>query len=211
LAEVRNSRQLRAPLKDKFGDFGTLGRLGRAIIKYNRWSKLICFARLEKEEKNNCMMNENNSKSHRTVIDPSIPEHDVCVEWSIRVWGRDTEILNIDRARALYPLALDPLFVQQTSSGFPVVVQTLIIDPLLGRFTHEFQRRFKELMGETKEDVEGRRVHERQTESMPGTINQFGIPSDFFDESFRSQPSDDEIAAPGKQAKGQAAERRKAA
>lgn len=157
------------------------------------------------------MMNESNSKSHRTVIDPSIPEHDVCLEWSIRVWGRDCEIVNIDKARASYPFALDPKFVQQTSAGFPVLVETLVINPLLARLSHEFRRQFEELISESNEDIAGPRIQQRQAESMPGAIDPFGISPEFFDGLMGSQTSDDEIAASGKQAKEQLAACRKAA
>lgn len=151
--------------------------------------KLIYFACSEEAEEN-LPMNENISKPSSTVIDASVPEHALCMEWSIRIWGRDVEIVNIEKARALYPMALLPDCLSETRGSFPSLMETLILKPVLMQLNSWLQEEF-----------------ERDAKFTELRLNA----AKSFDESLPDLASMEETIGPRDDSRDQTAERRKVA
>lgn len=74
-------------------------------------------------------MKTNASKAKDSIIDPAIPDYELCLEWSVRVRGRDEEIVNIE-GRTPYPMGLHPDFFGATVCDFPKLFETLVTKPV---------------------------------------------------------------------------------
>jgi hypothetical protein len=61
--------------------------------------------------------------------DPTIPENDLKIEWTIRIWGRDEEIANMSGGTS-YPQGIDPTFYPMAADRIPDLLQTLMMEPI---------------------------------------------------------------------------------
>lgn len=74
-------------------------------------------------------MHQKVSTPERTVLDPTIPDHELRLECSVRIWGRHEEIINI-KPSISYPLGLHPSLSPLASSHVAEFMARVVLQPV---------------------------------------------------------------------------------
>ena len=122
-------------------------------------------------------MNMNESKLKEKIIDPTIPQNDLKIEWTIRIWGRHEEIANM-HGETTYPLGLDPTYYYEAANKVPELLQILMSDPISFAL-----RRRERLLIEEEHRQEEERIKAETTE------RHTAAPMNEANEIFRLSPS----------------------